>query len=151
MSSATMRRSSVERATRQAGVEIIARLLERGRRQARGRVDDPVLDMAIRVDQHDQGPAWAERDEFDVADRAVGLRRQHEAGRLRQAGQHGTGLGQRILQAAARGCQRRRNRLALILGEFTEVQQAVDEQTEPLIASFEGFSELPLQPDPRFT
>ena len=68
-----------------------------------------------------------------MADRALGFRRQHQAGRLRQAGQHGAGLGQRVLQAAARRGERRGDRLALVLGEFAEMQQAVDEQPQPLI------------------
>ncbi len=89
--------------------------------------------MAIGVDQDDQRPARAERDEFDVADRALGLRCEDQAGALRQAGEHGAGLGQRVLQAAARGTERGGDRLALVLGQFAEVQQAVDEQAQALI------------------
>ena len=89
--------------------------------------------MAVGVHQHDQCAAGTERDELDMADRALGLRREHQAGGLRQAGQHGTGLGQRVLQAAARGGERGGDRLALVLGQFAEVQQAVDEQAQPLV------------------
>ena len=48
----------------------------------------------------------------------------------RQAGQHGAGLGQRVLQAAPGGGQRGGDRLALVLGEFAEMQQPVDEQAQ---------------------
>ena len=75
----------------------------------------------------------SERDELDMPDRAFGLRREDQPGGLRQAGQHGAGLGQRVLQAAARGSERRGNRLPLVLRQLAEVQQAIDEQAQPLI------------------
>ena len=68
-----------------------------------------------------------------MAQRALGFRRQHQAGRRRQAGQHGAGLGQRVLQAAAGGRERGGDRLALLLGQFAELQQPVDEQPQALV------------------
>ena len=89
--------------------------------------------MAVGIDQDDQGAAGAKRDELDMADRALGFRREDQTGSLGKAGQHGTGLCQRVLQAAARGGKRGGDRLAFVFGEFTEMQQAVDEQSQALI------------------
>ena len=89
--------------------------------------------MAVGVHQHDQGAARTQRDELDVADRAFGFRREHQAGGLRQAGQHGAGLGQRVLETAARGGERGGDRLAFVLGQFAEMQQAIDEQAQALV------------------
>ncbi len=85
-----------QRAAGQAGIEVVAGLLEGRRRQPGRGLDDAVLHLAVAVDQDDEGAAGPERDEFDVLDGALGLRRQDQAGGGGQARQQGTGLGQRV-------------------------------------------------------
>jgi hypothetical protein len=73
------------------------------------------------------------RDEFYVAERAVGFGGDHQARGVGQAGQHGAGFGQGVFEAAAAGFQGVADGFAFFLGQFAELQQAVDEQTQAAI------------------
>jgi len=121
----------VDGAADEAGAEEIRRLDQRRRAQALRRLDHPVFDDAGLGHQHHQRPAGREIHELDVAERALRLRRQHQAGSARQPRQRRHGVLEQPFQVFGRTRALHVDLAALGLGEVADLEDAVDEQAKP--------------------
>ena len=112
-------------------VEIVRRLDERRRRQPLRQVDDAVLDGLVLADEDDQRLARLQLHELDVLEARHLLVGQHDAGAVRQAGDHLADLAQHVVDGGgALAGDVRLDLPAVLAGEIADLEQAVDEQPQ---------------------
>ncbi len=122
-----------ERPAADAGIEEVRGLGQRRDRQAERQRNDAVLDLPVLGDQHHQGALGLQPHELDMLEPDVALDRQHDAGRMGEAGQEAARLrvehvldrltGGRDLAldgTAARSCS----------AEVADLHQRVDEEAQ---------------------
>ena len=95
-----------------------------------GGVKTPVLDLAVGGDEHDERPVGAERHELDVPDRRLGLRRQHQARAVGEAGEHVAGAVEDRGDVALVAAERALDLGALGAGDVADLEDAVDEEAQ---------------------
>ena len=125
-----------DRGTADARVEIVGGLHQRRRRQPLRQRDDAVLDRLVLADQHDERLAGLQQDELDVLEAGNLLLGQHDAGAVRQAGDHLAGFVQHLVDGArAPAGDVRLDLAALLGGEVADLQKPVDEQAQARVGS----------------
>ncbi len=119
-----------ERATAQFGGEEIAGFLHGRRRDPKGRGEQPVLDLAILVDEDHQGLRRADRKDLDMFEGRVAGRGNDQAGPARQLREHVGGRREHVVNAVAARRDLAVNVAALICRQRPGLHQRVDEQPQ---------------------
>src|SRR5215831_9551676 len=114
------------------GVEVIGSLDQARSRQPGRQLDDPVLHVLIVPDQDHERLAGLERHEVDMLDPAHLLFGEHHARAVRQPGDHLAGIVEHLLDGLlAPDPELRLDVAPLLIGKIADLEQAVDEHSEP--------------------
>ncbi len=125
--------SGIERPAAQPRVEIVRRLRQRRGRQALGRVDQAVLDLAVLADHDHHRLAGRDGGELDMFENGILLGRDDEPGAVGEPREQAGRLGQDFLEPSAAAAHPCLDRGALVRRQLAHLKQSIDEQPEALL------------------